>query len=192
MNFSRRITAKPMPGQRRNAKPHHSIPSFGRPVVPDPAGQALRADLAGGERKDMAAAASASGTTACSTNVLRPFPWACTCPGAVSHRWLTSAEGDFGADGLCFFPSLIDHKVETRGEQPRMFGRTHQQLAAEEAVGTVLRLARKIELGGQHAAAARLHLHMDMPRASDIGAGHDGSQPKAPVGFGELMAAQAE
>ena len=56
----------------------------------------------------------------------------------------------------------------------------------------VLGLAWEIELGGQHAAAARLHLHMDVARAADIGAGHDTAQPEAPVGVGELMTTQAE
>ena len=53
-------------------------------------------------------------------------------------------------------------------------------------------LAGEIELGGQHAAVARLHLHMDVARAAGIKAGHDAAQPIAPFRIGELMAAQAE
>src|SRR5882672_3393662 len=88
--------------------------------------------------------------------------------------------------------SLIDYEVETPGEPSRVLGGAYQQLAAKQAVGTVLRLAGEIELGGQHAAAARLHLQMDMPRTAGIGAGHDAAQSITPFRVGELMAAQAE
>ena len=54
------------------------------------------------------------------------------------------------------------------------------------------RLAREIELGGEHAAGARLHLHMDMARAAGINAGHDAAQSITSFGISELMAAQAE
>src|ERR1700682_5060243 len=92
-----------------------------------------------------------------------------------------------------YFPKcLIEHEVETPGEQSRIFGRAQQQLAAKQAVGTILWLAGEIELGGEQAAAARLHLHMDVARTADIGARHDAAQSIAPLCVGELMAAQAE
>ena len=91
-----------------------------------------------------------------------------------------------------FLNSLIEHEVETPGEPSLVLGCAHQQFAAKESVGAVLWLAGEIELGGQHAAAARLHLHMNMARAANIGAGHDAAQSIAPFRVGELMAAQAE
>src|ERR1700730_16771791 len=82
--------------------------------------------------------------------------------------------------------SLIEHEVETPGEQSRILGHAQQQFAAKEAVGTILWLAGKIELGGEEAAAARLHLHMDVARAANIGAPHDAAQSIAPLCVGEL------
>src|SRR5258706_8080211 len=112
-------------------------------------------------------------------------------PLAPSWALLTStrAQPGFGTLGR---KSLIEHEVETPGEPSLVRGCAHQQLAAKETVGAVLWLAREVELGGQHAAAARLHLHMNMARAADIGAGHDAAQSIAPFRVGELMAAQAE
>src|SRR5258708_31383774 len=112
-------------------------------------------------------------------------------PLAPSLALLTStrAQPGFGTLGL---GSLIEHEVETTGEPSRVPGCAHQQLAAKEAIGAVLWLAGEIELGGQHAAAARLHLDMNMARAAGIGAGHDAAQSIAPFRVGELVAAQAE
>src|SRR5215470_17588439 len=87
---------------------------------------------------------------------------------------------------------LAEHEVEAAGEPSFVLGGTDQQLLAKQAIGTVLGLTREIELRGQHAATARLHLHMDMARAADIDAGHNALEPVAPVRIGELMTAQAE
>src|SRR5260370_10700082 len=114
--------------------------------------------------------------------------------GRSSRRVGTLIESAKGSrcPGALFPKSLIEHEVETPGEPSLVLGCAHQQLAAKETVGAVLWLAREVELGGQHAAAARLHLHMNMARAADIGAGHDAAQSIAPFRVGELMAAQAE
>src|SRR5206468_8833467 len=88
--------------------------------------------------------------------------------------------------------SLAEHEVETPGEPSRVLGCAHQQLAAKEPVRAILWFVGEIELGGQQAAAARLHLHMNMAGAANIGAGHDAAQSIAPFRVGELMAAQAE
>src|SRR6266446_9925044 len=88
--------------------------------------------------------------------------------------------------------ALPDHEVEPPGERSRVFGCPHQQLLAKQAIGTVLCLTGKIELGGEHAAVARLHLNMDMARAAGINAGHDAAQSIAAFRISELMAAQAE
>src|ERR1700730_1040565 len=106
-----------------------------------------------------------------STYVLRPF---------VAFRRLPA-----------FFPkSLIEHEVETPGEQPRIPGRAQLQLGAKEAIGTILCLAGETELGGQQAAAPRLRLHMDVAGTANIDARHDAAQSIAPFRVGELMAAQ--
>src|SRR5258708_23763511 len=89
-------------------------------------------------------------------------------------------------------PSLIDHEVEPPGEPSRVLRRAHQQRTAEQAVGPVLLLAGEIELGGQQAAAGRLHFHVDMARAAGIDSGHDATQPVAPVRIRELMTPQAQ
>src|SRR3981081_1861610 len=92
-----------------------------------------------------------------------------------------------------FFPKgLIEHEVETPGEQSLVLRRAQQELAAKQAVGTILRLARGIELRVAQPAAARLPLQMDVARAANIGPRHDAAQPIAPLRVGELMAAQAE
>src|SRR5258708_39500352 len=111
-------------------------------------------------------------------------------PLAPSLALLTStrAQPGFGTLGL---GSLIEHEVETTGEPSRVPGCAHQQLAAKEAIGAVLWLAGEIELGGQHAAAARLHLDMNMARAAGIGAGHDAAPTRAPLRVGGLMGAPA-
>src|SRR6266446_4674047 len=88
--------------------------------------------------------------------------------------------------------ALPDHEVEPPGERSRVFGCPHQQLLAKQAIGTVLCLTGKIELGGEHAAVARLHLNMDMARAAGINAGHDAAQSITSFRISELMAAQAE
>src|SRR5882757_7220125 len=51
-SISRRNTAKPLAGQRQAGPDRSLIGSFGRPIVPDPAGQALFVHLAGRERQD--------------------------------------------------------------------------------------------------------------------------------------------
>src|SRR5688572_23703104 len=66
--------------------------------------------------------------------------------------------------------ALPDHEVEPTSEPSGVLGGPHQQRLAEQAVGTVLRFAREIELGGQHAAAARLYLHMDVAGAPGVNA----------------------
>src|SRR5436190_22575965 len=93
---------------------------------------------------------------------------------------------------LVFGESLADHEVEPSGEPSGAVGCANQQLATKQAVGTVLRLTREIELGGQHATARRLHLDMDMAGAAGIDSGHDAAQPIPPFRIRELMAAQAE
>src|SRR5438270_8282225 len=109
----------------------------------------------------------------------------------VFNRCFT-AKLDRAASSISSLVSSVEHEVETPGEPPFVFGGAHQELAAEQAVGTILSLAREIELGGQYAAAARLHLDMDMARAAGIDAGHNAAQPIASFGVAELMAAQAE
>src|SRR5438128_3847990 len=75
------------------------------------------------------------------------------------------------------FPeSLTEHEVEPPGEPSRVLGCAHQQLAAKEHVRAILWFVGEIELGGQQAAAARLHLHMNMASAANIDAGHDAAQ----------------
>src|SRR5258707_4646089 len=71
-----------------------------------------------------------------------------------------------------FLKSLIEHEVETRGEPSLVLGSAHQQLAAKEAVGAVLRLAGEIELRGQHTAAPRLHLHPNIAPTAHMPPGH--------------------
>src|SRR5258706_9648527 len=101
-------------------------------------------------------------------------------PLAPSWALLTStrAQPGFGTLGR---KSLIEHEVETPGEPSLGLGCAHQQLAAKEAVGAVPWLAREVEMGGQHAAPARLHLHMDMARAGGISAGHHAAESIAPL-----------
>src|SRR5437879_5334504 len=66
----------------------------------------------------------------------------------------------------------------------------HHELGIEDAVTLIGRLSREIELGGEGRPAGRLHLHVDVSRASRILRGHDGLEPVVPGLIGELMAAQ--
>src|SRR6476661_354782 len=118
--------------------------------------------------------------------------YACAGSSAPVNHWNLPSRNQHAPACERFSESLIEHEVETAGERSLVLGCAHQQLAAKEAVGAVLRLAGEIELSGQHAAAARLHLHMNMARAANIGAGHDAAQSIAPFRIGELMAAQTE
>ena len=54
------------------------------------------------------------------------------------------------------------------------------------------RLAGKVELRGEDGLARGLDLHVDVPRAARVDAGHDGLEPIAPALVGELVTAQGE
>src|SRR4051794_29693668 len=67
----------------------------------------------------------------------------------------------------------------------------HDEIRAEDAVALVLRLAGKVELRREDAAAGRLHLDVDVARAAGVNRRQDRLQPPVPVGIGELVAAIA-
>src|SRR5262249_58312871 len=69
---------------------------------------------------------------------------------------------------------------------------THQQLAMEEIVTGVGRLAGKIELRSQEPLAGRLHLDVIVPGAAGIEPRLDGAEAIATLRVGEHMTAIAE
>src|SRR5207247_11357384 len=82
------------------------------------------------------------------------------------------------------------HEVEAPVLAAIRLARHHQQIRAEEEVPPVARLARAVELGGEHPPAARLHLHVEVARAARVEPGDDGLEPVASVGVGALASAQ--
>src|SRR5262245_11487534 len=86
----------------------------------------------------------------------------------------------------------VEHEIALRREATLGLGDAHQQVLAKQAVGAVLGLARKVELGGEHAAARRLDLDVEVARAPRIGTGHDRAKAITARGIGVLVAAQPE
>src|SRR5499426_4519692 len=129
----------------------------------------------------------------------RPAP--CSVPGQELGAGPPPGESSFGLHARraesqvalsCAALPHAEYEIEASRQAAAGLGDFHQELAAEQAVAAVLRLAGKVELRRQHAAAGRLHLHVIVARAAFIGAGHHREEAVAPLGVGELMAAQAE
>src|SRR5947207_3061615 len=62
----------------------------------------------------------------------------------------------------------VEDEIEPRGKRVPRLGRSHHQLAAEQAVAPVHRLVREIELGREHALLRRLHLDVIVAGTADI------------------------
>src|SRR6187402_961406 len=86
----------------------------------------------------------------------------------------------------------IQDEIEASGDRSLVLGGAYQQLSTEQLILPDARLAREIELRGEHPAALRLYLDVEVARAPRIVARHDGAEAEAPVRVGELVGAQAE
>ena len=109
--------------------------------------------------------------------------------GSLFNKCFTTCYWQFRAGAKSTYPTT---KSKRPASHPSFLAVRTSNSLRNRPSERFLRLAGEIELGGQHAAAGRLHLHMDMARAAGINAGHDAAQSITSFRIGELMAAQAE
>ena len=83
----------------------------------------------------------------------------------------------------------IEHEIELASETVAdITPLPHQQFGLKQAITQVRWLVGEIELGGEQAAARRLHLHVIVPCAAANELWHDGAKAKSAVEPGGDMA----
>src|SRR5262249_4450561 len=110
----------------------------------------------------------------------------CFCGCCTCGRWL----GLGGSAGFCL--AHVDDEVEARRHAGARPSHTHQQLATEEIVTGVGRLAGEKNRRVAAGLAGRLHLDVIVPGAAGIEPRLDGAEAIATLRVGEHMTAIAE
>ena len=130
-------------------------------------------------------------------------PTRCRKLAVAAHRHLTinrphanGARVSVVPDALCKMRTgrvrSLDHEIEPTQSALVDSGEPHQQSLVEEAVAAISRLVREIELGCQNRPPGALNLEMNVSCAAGVEARHDGGEPPAAIGVGELVAPQSE